>query len=190
MDQDNIQIVEPNNHYCTIHLNSNLEVRSQFAQSKLIALELAEELLVRFDLSALRHELRVALTNLHPDADDFDFWHWYSLAVDEAIDLLKLITPAKSKPKSTYGRIDVESVRNRADILSIAEGYGLRLQKSGRNYKVCCPFHNDKTPSCVLYPSENRFYCFGCQADGDVITFVMKMEGVDFKSACHKVEGK
>ena len=57
------------------------------------------------------------------------------------------------------------------------------LKRQGRN-KVCnCPFHSEKTPSCTVFPAEQNFYCFGCQAGGDVISFIMKIENLDFVEA-------
>jgi hypothetical protein len=148
--------------------------------------ELAEDLVSRFDLTQLRHELRVADINAYPGSDDFAFWRWYRLAVLEAIDLAILATP---KPIRRPGRIDIETVRSRADIIALAEGYYLRLRKSGRNFKTCCPFHHDRTPSFFLYPTQNRYHCFGCQADGDAIDFMQRMDGCDFRTACQKVVG-
>ena len=59
----------------------------------------------------------------------------------------------------------------------------VNLKRQGRN-KVCnCPFHSEKTPSCTVFPNEQNFYCFGCQAGGDVISFIMKIENLDFGEA-------
>jgi len=77
-------------------------------------------------------------------------------------------------------------VRERADIVSIVEGYGIRLLKSGKNFKALCPFHSDKSPSFYIYPEEKRFHCYGCQADGDFIDFVMKLDNIGFKEAVTK----
>ena len=150
------------------------------------AFELAEELVTRFDVTQLRHELHVAEINTRIDSDDCGFWYWYRLAVEEAIDLINLSAP---NPLPIPGRIDIENVRSRADIVSLAMGYNLHLRKSGRNFKTHCPFHNDKTPSFFLYPTQNRYHCYGCQADGDAIDLIQQMEGCDFRAACQKVMG-
>jgi DNA primase len=94
---------------------------------------------------------------------------------------------AQPKTKPIAGHIDIESIKARADILAIVENYGLKVRKAGHTFKSCCPFHTEKTPSFVIYPDENRFHCFGCQADGDVFGFVMKIENCDFKTAAVKV---
>lgn len=57
------------------------------------------------------------------------------------------------------------------------------LQRSGRYLKCSCPFHSEKTPSCVIYPDSESFYCFGCGAGGDVITFVMRISNLSYIEA-------
>lgn len=67
-------------------------------------------------------------------------------------------------------------------------GHYLELIPTGDEYKAICPFHNEKTPSLSVVPSKEMFYCFGCGAGGDVIDFVKKKEGVDFKEALQIIE--
>lgn len=57
------------------------------------------------------------------------------------------------------------------------------LKKRGHNYVCLCPFHSEKTPSCTVYTDNQNFYCFGCGAGGDVITFVMKSENLEYIEA-------
>ena len=57
------------------------------------------------------------------------------------------------------------------------------LKRAGHNLKCLCPFHSEKTPSCTVYTDNGSFYCFGCGAGGDVITFVMKIENLDYIEA-------
>ena len=152
----------------------------------LIALELAQELGARFSLAELRRERDVADANTHPDLEDYPYWVWYHRAVEEAIDLKRMAAPTTTRKR---GRIDIGAVRARADIVALAESYGLKLQRAGRNFRALCPFHQERSPSFYLYSEQNRCHCFGCQADGDAITFVMKMDGVDFITAAEKVGG-
>jgi DNA primase len=58
-----------------------------------------------------------------------------------------------------------------------------RLHRSGKNLVARCPFHNDRRPSFVIYPATQSFYCFGCRAAGDVLTFLMKVEQLNFPEA-------
>ena len=61
--------------------------------------------------------------------------------------------------------------------------YYTTLKKRGHNAVCLCPFHSEKTPSCTIYTDNQNFYCFGCGAGGDVITFVMKIENLDYIEA-------
>lgn len=69
-----------------------------------------------------------------------------------------------------------------ADIVDVVSRY-VNLKKSGKNYKGCCPFHNEKTPSFFVTPNKNFFHCFGCQESGDALTFVKKINNLDFIDA-------
>ncbi len=68
------------------------------------------------------------------------------------------------------------------DIESIISSY-VNLSRDGRNKKCLCPFHSEKTPSMVVYSNTQSFYCFGCGAGGDVITFIMKIENLSYIEA-------
>lgn len=73
----------------------------------------------------------------------------------------------------------LEELRDRNDIESVISSYVV-LKKQGRISKGLCPFHNEKTPSFTVYPDTRSFYCFGCGAGGEVITFIRKIENLDF----------
>lgn len=70
-----------------------------------------------------------------------------------------------------------EAVKQSVTARQAVEHYGIRV---GRNGMVCCPFHEDRTPSMK---ADRRYHCFGCQADGDVIDFVSRLEGIPAKEA-------
>jgi len=76
----------------------------------------------------------------------------------------------------------VEKLRSQSDIVSIISEY-VPLKKKGRNYWGCCPFHQEKTPSFSVAPEKNFFYCYGCQAGGDIFRFLMRMENLGFVEA-------
>lgn len=59
----------------------------------------------------------------------------------------------------------------------------VQLKKRGRTFVCCCPFHSEKTPSFTVYTDTQSFYCFGCGAGGDVFTFIMKAENLEFHDA-------
>ena len=76
----------------------------------------------------------------------------------------------------------IEEVRDRNDIEQVIGSY-VALKNAGSNVKGLCPFHNEKTPSFTVYPSTQSFYCYGCGAGGDVITFIMKYNNLDYVGA-------
>lgn len=83
----------------------------------------------------------------------------------------------------------IESVRAQSDIVSVISGY-VPLQKRGKNFWGCCPFHQEKTPSFSVSPEKGFFYCFGCQTGGNVFNFVMKIENLGFLDTVKLLAGK
>ena len=76
----------------------------------------------------------------------------------------------------------IEEVRMRNDIVDVISGY-VKLQRKGSNYFGLCPFHNEKSPSFSVSPGKQMYYCFGCGAGGNVITFIMEYENYSFTEA-------
>ncbi len=76
----------------------------------------------------------------------------------------------------------LQELKLRNDITEIASSY-VNLKRHGRNMVGLCPFHGEKTPSFNIYTENGSFYCFGCGAGGDVITFIMKIENLDYVEA-------
>ena len=76
----------------------------------------------------------------------------------------------------------VEQIKDRLPITDVISSY-IKLDRAGANFKGRCPFHNEKTPSFMVSPVRNSYYCFGCNAKGDIFTFVEQFEKVDFKDA-------
>ena len=76
----------------------------------------------------------------------------------------------------------IEELKARCDIVDIISGY-VSLKRAGSNYVGLCPFHNEKSPSFTVFTKNDSCYCFGCGAGGDVITFIMRMENLDYVSA-------
>jgi DNA primase len=86
----------------------------------------------------------------------------------------------KSSP--TTNNDAVQRVKDAADILEII-GEVVSLKKAGVNYKGCCPFHSEKTPSFTVNPQRGSFHCFGCSEGGDVFSFYMKYHNTTFPEA-------
>ena len=76
----------------------------------------------------------------------------------------------------------LQELTHRNPIESLISGY-VQVKRRGRNLVGLCPFHGEKTPSFTVYPENNSFYCFGCGAGGDVITFVKRIENLDYRDA-------
>ncbi|HQG58032.1 MAG TPA: DNA primase [Candidatus Dojkabacteria bacterium] len=83
-------------------------------------------------------------------------------------------------------KIQLDEIRERIDIVNLISKY-IPVQKSGKNFSARCPFHNEKTPSFMISPDLQRYKCFGCGKSGDIFTFVMDYEHVDFREALEKL---
>ena len=83
---------------------------------------------------------------------------------------------------SRFTRESVDRVKEAVDIVEIVSPY-TDLQQRGQDYWGNCPFHDERTPSFKVNPRDKLYYCFGCEASGDVFRFVEEQEGLDFASA-------
>jgi len=84
---------------------------------------------------------------------------------------------------------ETELIKSKVNIVDLISEY-IPLKKAGVNFKAPCPFHNEKTPSFVVSPERQIFKCFGCQKSGDIFTFLMEKEGMDFKDALEMLAKK
>src|SRR5205807_2117122 len=80
----------------------------------------------------------------------------------------------------------VTEIKARLDIVEVVGQY-VRLQRSGRQFSGLCPFHAERTPSFSVSQERQAWYCFGCQEGGDIISFVEKIEHVDFRQALEQL---
>lgn len=83
----------------------------------------------------------------------------------------------------------IESIKERLDIVDVISTV-VSLKKAGRNYKGLCPFHSEKTPSFMVFPDKGNYHCFGCGANGDIFTFVMGTQHLDFAEALKQLAAK
>lgn len=87
----------------------------------------------------------------------------------------------------TIPQATLDEIRERTDIVELISSYGIAVRRAGADYKACCPFHHEKTPSFSIRQSVGRYHCFGCGADGDAFRFVMQQEGLGFMDAVRKL---
>ena len=74
--------------------------------------------------------------------------------------------------------IDLDAIKREHSLSSVAQREGVKLKRVGKEWKACCPFHEDRTPSFTILDSDKRFHCFGCQKSGDVLDFVQEARGL------------
>ena len=76
----------------------------------------------------------------------------------------------------------IDEIKNNNDIVDVVSQY-VHLKRSGRNYFGLCPFHNEKSPSFAVSPDKQIFHCFGCGVGGNVIHFISKIEGINYRES-------
>ncbi len=82
----------------------------------------------------------------------------------------------------TIPQKEIDDLLERVDIVSVISAH-VPLKKAGNEYKACCPFHSEKTPSFHVNPTKRFYYCFGCGESGSALTFLMKKAGLSFHDA-------
>lgn len=80
----------------------------------------------------------------------------------------------------------IENLKNHLDVVDVVSQF-LELKKSGANFKACCPFHGEETPSFVVSPAKQIYHCFGCGVGGDSIKFVMEYEKLSYPETLEKL---
>lgn len=81
---------------------------------------------------------------------------------------------------------NVQRVKERLDIVDVV-GSKVQLRRAGRNFKGLCPFHQEKTPSFVVFPESQGYHCFGCGKNGDIFSFVMDTENLTFRDTLEQL---
>ena len=86
-------------------------------------------------------------------------------------------------------RAFIDDLLARTDIVEVIDSY-VPLRKAGKNYTACCPFHEEKTPSFNVQPEKQFYYCFGCHESGNVLSFLMNYNRLDFVEAVEELAGR
>src|SRR5947207_823659 len=101
---------------------------------------------------------------------------------------------AMLRPSSTVRRIDTEALKAERPLVDVVASYGIQLRReSAGTYRALCPFHQERTPSFWIDARDelnSHYYCFGCSAHGDVLTFVMERESCSFLEACRRLSSR
>ncbi|WP_437215958.1 CHC2 zinc finger domain-containing protein [Pectobacterium sp. LFLA-215] len=85
---------------------------------------------------------------------------------------------------------ELQHLKAGVSLVEVVRGQGRKVVKRGKDFVVLCPFHQEKTPSCVISPEKNLYHCFGCDAGGSVLDWVMKTEGLSLPHAVDKLRGE
>src|ERR671929_1752489 len=96
--------------------------------------------------------------------------------------------PAMLHARNAARHVDTEALKRERPLTDVVASYGIALRReSAGTYRALCPFHQERTPSFWIDArdeSSSHYFCFGCLAHGDVLTFVMEREGCSFLEAC------
>jgi len=136
----------------------------------------------RFDIPQLRRELDIAKSRLAvaiclDEDEEAAFYEGYLEVVQVA-----LKTKQGPAPKLLPGMVNAETIKKSTDIVDVAERY-TTLKKNGSRFKGSCPLHSDNSPSFVVYPDQQSWWCYQCNQGGDVFLLVQMVEKTDFKGA-------
>ncbi|EFP0169988.1 TPA: hypothetical protein JL156_005025, partial [Escherichia coli] len=71
---------------------------------------------------------------------------------------------------------ELQHLKAAVSLVAVVQAQGRQLVKKGKDFTTLCPFHDEKTPSCVISPEKNLYHCFGCNAGGSVLNWVMQTE--------------
>lgn len=107
---------------------------------------------------------------------------WLSLPAGRQVRRRVNLFKRERQMHGSINETDINEVRERNNIIEVISEY-VTLKKAGRTYKGLCPFHKEKTPSFVVDPLKQLYHCFGCGEGGNVFTFIMKTDNLDFPEA-------
>ena len=85
--------------------------------------------------------------------------------------------------KSASKQVRIQDLKRSIDLVQLIRSYGIEVRKQGAQYACRCPFHEDETASLKITPERGLWNCFGCDAGGSAVDFVMRMEKVDVSQA-------
>ena len=147
---------------------------------------------LRFSRNELRQQIYMCKINVRimQCIGDEKLELYYRWLTDLFIQAYKYLnqTEIKKGQNTINYKCDVKKLKSQSDITQVISGY-TALKKSGHNLSGICPFHSEKHPSFIVYPESQSWYCFSCHRGGDLISFIMLVEKVEFKSALEILAG-
>lgn len=182
----------------TFSYPTGIELLKIFTEAKEIIQQKIDEW-TRVKEKLLSEEVIPALTRIRGIKNDFSRWFWreaYKSLVNprfieamEQLARLERLQILTVDTKYSKNIVNFEQKKESAKQTPILSLYPFqKLRKLGSRYTALCPFHNDNTPSFVIYP-DNSFHCFGCQAHGDAIDFIKLIKECSFKEAVGQLAG-
>lgn len=85
---------------------------------------------------------------------------------------------------------ELQHLKAAVPLVAVVRSQGRQMFKQGKDFKVLCPFHDEKTPSCVISPEKNLYHCFGCDAGGSVLDWVMHTEKLSLRKAVERLRAE
>lgn len=136
--------------------------------------------------------LQTRLTDALRSAEEGDFTEYMKIAdwVDANERQLKALKKSQRKKVNVFefSYELMDAIKERVSLVDMADELKIRKKRSGAGrYVINCPFHDENTPSCMIYVNEDKFHCFGCAASGDVIDFYQKYLGIEFDEALSRL---
>lgn len=171
---------------------TDYELVEAFPEGKVVVLRNIK--ILQQEIYEREMEIEKILTQLYSlKLESFSEWFWEKVIEELVYSEVENYKKQLRKLKNIYFlyRPNTNVVNNFEEKLDRARNYpileiasnNLDLKKTGKSYVSLCPFHQEKTPSCHIYPESNRFKCYGCGETGDVIKLTQYLCGVDFKNA-------
>lgn len=129
----------------------------------------------------IEHDRLFGQAMLEKDKNSADMiWDLVAYLSEQIIVLEKRLLSTKKETQD----FDIDSIK-KISLIEVLRSYNIEVKHIGINRShCCCPFHEEKTPSCVIYEDQNSFYCYGCGKGGSVIDFIMFMKQYTFFQAC------
>ncbi|HEC3559304.1 CHC2 zinc finger domain-containing protein, partial [Escherichia coli] len=85
---------------------------------------------------------------------------------------------------------ELQHLKAAVSLVAVVQAQGRQLVKKGKDFTTLCPFHDEKTPSCVISPEKNLYHCFGCNAGGSVLNWVMQTEKLSLRKAAERLKAE